>query len=103
MDYGHVTPPPHANSLNLPPPWPQLSPMYQSPSAPPYMNYQQFPYTEQQPQYMNYQQFPYTEQQPPVTYPYYYYPYYVPEVLYSPPPQIPTRDGVTGEPQCRIL
>ncbi|CAH8279770.1 unnamed protein product [Arabidopsis lyrata] len=88
MDYGHVTPPPHANSLNLPPPWPQLSPMYQSPSAPPYMNYQQFPFTEQQ---------------PPVTYPYYYYPYYVPEMLYSPPPQIPTRDGVTGEPQCRIL
>ncbi|AED96636.1 unnamed protein product [Arabidopsis thaliana] len=91
MDYGHVTPPPPQNFL---PPWQQYSPMYQQVSAP----------MSPMSQYMNYQQFPYTEQQqPPATYPYYYYPYYVPEMWYSSPPQLPTRDGVTGEPQCRIL
>jgi len=90
MDYGHVTPPPQ----NFLPPWQHYSPMYQQPLAP----------MSPMPQYMNYQQFPYTEQQqPPATYPYYYYPYYVPEMWYSSPPQLPTRDGVTGEPQCRIL
>ncbi|KAJ4911263.1 Uncharacterized protein Rs2_05884 [Raphanus sativus] len=104
MDYGHVIPPPYNppnpfetvpitynNYQNTWPPSP-YPPMYQ-PTAPP------SPMT----QYMNYHQDPNIQQPHPMAFPYNYYPYYVPEVLHSPPPYIPTRDGVTGEQQCRIL
>ncbi|KAL0682029.1 hypothetical protein Bca4012_048876 [Brassica carinata] len=104
MDYGHVIPPPYNppnpyeavpityNYQNTWPPSPYQSPMYQ-PTAPP------SPMT----QYMYYRQDPNIQQPHPMAFPYNYYPYYVPEVLQSPPPYIPTREGVTGEQQCRIL
>lgn len=100
LDYGHVNPSPYnaANPFETVPitynyPDPRLtppcqSPMYQ-PTAPmyPYMYHSQNAYIEQ----------------PPVASPYYHHPYYAPEMMYSPPPQLPTRDGVTGEQQCRIM
>lgn len=104
MDYGHVIPPPYNppnpyeavpityNYQNTWPPSPYQSPMYQ-PTAPP------SPMT----QYMYYRQDPNIQQPHPMAFPYNYYPYYVPEVLQYPPPYIPTREGVTGEQQCRIL
>ncbi|XP_010539125.1 PREDICTED: leucine-rich repeat extensin-like protein 5 [Tarenaya hassleriana] len=111
MDYGYNPNLPPTNPDNFPPEnipisfnspynYPAEAPNLPPPPPPPPSPYNMYN--------INYRYNPYEQQQQQAVaspYNYFQHPYYygAAEVPYSPPPQIPTRDTVTGEPQCLIL